>query len=133
MRITKVAETTKNFVSKEQLMEPKLSSDTHDHWRLIGTSKRQSLMTASLLSNHFQFSLRWQQMWRMIDSFFILLLLSFIYLSDASQNCTSNSFRCPDAAGNCIPATWVCDGDPDCQGGTDEKGPKINLTAVKTF
>jgi len=57
----------------------------------------------------------------MIDCFFILLLLlSFFFLSDASQNCTSNSFRCPDN-GNCIPATWVCDGDPDCQGGTDEK------------
>ena len=27
-------------------------------------------------------------------------------------------FRCPDH--RCLPATWYCDGDKDCEGGEDE-------------
>jgi hypothetical protein len=26
------------------------------------------------------------------------------------------------ASGKCIPLTWLCDGDPDCEGGADELG-----------
>ena len=35
-------------------------------------------------------------------------------------------FRCPDH--RCIPATWYCDGDPDCDGGEDE--PADQCTAA---
>lgn len=53
----------------------------------------------------------------------MLLLL----LTEASRNCTSSSFRCPNN-GNCIPQVWVCDGDPDCDGGADERDCSALLT-----
>ena len=34
------------------------------------------------------------------------------------MTCPPNSFRCPDH--RCLPATWYCDGDKDCEGGEDE-------------
>ena len=33
--------------------------------------------------------------------------------------CQANSFRCED--GQCIPNTWHCDTQQDCEGGEDEK------------
>lgn len=58
------------------------------------------------------------------SAFFIFYFLRDHVLShsllDGSRNCTNSSFRCPDN-GNCIPQQWVCDGDPDCDGGADEK------------
>lgn len=36
--------------------------------------------------------------------------------------CTSTSFYCSKAgSGPCIPQVWVCDGDPDCEDGADER------------
>ena len=38
------------------------------------------------------------------------------------HNCTATSFHCDN--GNCIPQKWVCDGDADCDGGSDERDCK---------
>ena len=34
-------------------------------------------------------------------------------------SCSALQFACSN---KCIPLTWQCDGDMDCQGGEDEKG-----------
>jgi hypothetical protein len=34
--------------------------------------------------------------------------------------CINEQMRC--ASGKCIPLTWLCDGDPDCEDGADELG-----------
>lgn len=36
----------------------------------------------------------------------------------AEANCTDNQFRCKN--GRCIPKRWKCDGEPDCNDGSDE-------------
>lgn len=55
-----------------------------------------------------------------LNGFFFFFLGFLAHGLDGSRNCTTSSFRCPDN-GNCIPQQWVCDGDPDCDGGADEK------------
>jgi hypothetical protein len=42
-----------------------------------------------------------------------------------TTGCTSSQFRCP-ANGNCIPLSWLCDGDNDCGTYEDE----VNATCV---
>lgn len=60
---------------------------------------------------------------------FMLMLFSFVFCShlEVSRNCTTSSFRCPNN-GNCIPQVWVCDGDPDCDGGADERDCSVLLS-----
>lgn len=60
---------------------------------------------------------------------FLLMVLPFYCFDviEASRNCTASSFRCPNN-GNCIPQVWVCDGDPDCDGGADERDCSVLLT-----
>lgn len=35
--------------------------------------------------------------------------------------CNTDEFTCRKAKGECIPLTWMCDGNPDCTDGSDEK------------
>ena len=37
-----------------------------------------------------------------------------------STTCTTNSFDCLVKIPKCIPPLWVCDGDTDCNDGSDE-------------
>lgn len=34
--------------------------------------------------------------------------------------CTPEEFTCKSSDGECIPMSWVCDGNPDCSNGSDE-------------
>lgn len=35
--------------------------------------------------------------------------------------CNTDEFTCRKTKGECIPLTWMCDGNPDCSDGSDEK------------
>lgn len=66
--------------------------------------------------------------------FFLLLLLlvslisyfcfalSLISCSPKTEKhvCTPEEFTCKSSEGECIPMSWVCDGNPDCSNGSDE-------------
>ena len=41
------------------------------------------------------------------------------FCTDASNPCAAGRFRCDD--GSCVPSNWVCDGQPDCPLGEDER------------
>lgn len=34
--------------------------------------------------------------------------------------CTPEEFTCKSSDGECVPMSWVCDGNPDCSNGSDE-------------
>lgn len=38
--------------------------------------------------------------------------------------CSIRQFRCADS--KCIPLTWICDGETDCDDGSDENVEKCN-------
>ena len=42
-----------------------------------------------------------------------------LYITE-SQSCTEDQFQC-NKTGRCIDQKWVCDGEPDCEDGADEK------------
>jgi len=48
--------------------------------------------------------------------------LSFVfkYYNTVATGCKANQFECSN--GLCIPKSWTCDGEPDCQDGADELG-----------
>ena len=42
------------------------------------------------------------------------------YLLTAERTCPPDNFMC-ETDGRCLPSLWKCDGDRDCQDGSDEK------------
>ncbi|KAL4715818.1 hypothetical protein ACJJTC_006397 [Scirpophaga incertulas] len=46
-------------------------------------------------------------------------------ITGIGYNCSADSFACDiDSSHRCIPNSWVCDGESDCQNGEDEKEEK---------
>ncbi len=46
--------------------------------------------------------------------------ITVTYCAGTPDACSTDQMRC--AAGKCIPLTWLCDGDPDCEDGAEELG-----------
>lgn len=42
-------------------------------------------------------------------------------------DCKEQYFYCPGFLFNCAPATWLCDGEPDCDNGIDEANCQTSL------
>lgn len=40
----------------------------------------------------------------------------------AKQVCPAEKLSCGPASHNCVPASWRCDGEKDCESGADEAG-----------
>ena len=40
--------------------------------------------------------------------------------SVSADDCSGDEFHCRDDGGTCIPERWRCDGDKDCEDGSDE-------------
>ena len=71
-----------------------------------------------------------------MNSFKILILFCsrylFVFLFTCTLNCLllsvfsacvdKTQFQCTDKTRLCIPRTWMCDGDLDCDDGSDENG-----------
>lgn len=51
-------------------------------------------------------------------------------LPSVFRTCEASSFQCLN--GHCIPQRWACDGDADCQDGSDED-PTICGTCLQTI
>lgn len=58
-------------------------------------------------------------------------LLSFISLTDKRKlKCPVNFFACP--SGRCIPMSWTCDKENDCENGADETHCGQSLTKLSS-
>ncbi|KAK6174278.1 hypothetical protein SNE40_017588 [Patella caerulea] len=56
----------------------------------------------------------------------ILLLGMFVYFGGVenmalSSECEADEFNCGTTPAECMPLSWRCDGDEDCDNGDDEK------------
>ncbi|XP_022170375.1 very low-density lipoprotein receptor-like [Myzus persicae] len=47
--------------------------------------------------------------------------MSYSVVISEKRVCNTDEFTCRKAKGECIPLTWMCDGNPDCSDGSDEK------------
>lgn len=62
-----------------------------------------------------------------VNFFLIFCLVSFILVSSRlasswlETNCVGTMFRCK-SDNKCVPEAWKCDGDDDCDDGSDEAG-----------
>ncbi|ODM91869.1 Low-density lipoprotein receptor-related protein 1 [Orchesella cincta] len=54
-----------------------------------------------------------------MKAFLVILGLCAVLGFSYSQECAGNEFLCEDGK-FCIPNSWVCDGDPDCDDESDE-------------
>lgn len=43
-------------------------------------------------------------------------------VSTASEECPAEKLSCGPSSHKCVPASWRCDGEKDCEGGADEAG-----------
>jgi hypothetical protein len=44
------------------------------------------------------------------------------------KKCTTEEFTCRSRPGECIPLSWMCDDNPDCTDGSDEKACSKTVT-----
>lgn len=51
---------------------------------------------------------------------------------DENRECTQQQFRC-EGSNSCIPKPWVCDGDRDCEDGSDEKNCPITQNCLENL
>lgn len=47
--------------------------------------------------------------------------------------CTPEEFTCKSSEGECIPMSWVCDGNSDCSNGSDETTCSECFSFVRSF
>lgn len=64
--------------------------------------------------------------WTLLLSYFVYISWASSELSEEPVGCSLRQFRCTNS--KCIPLTWTCDGEKDCEDGSDEN-PK---TCIKT-
>lgn len=43
-------------------------------------------------------------------------------VSAAREECPDEKLSCGPSSHKCVPASWRCDGEKDCEGGADEAG-----------
>lgn len=43
-------------------------------------------------------------------------------VSAAREECPAEKLSCGPTSHKCVPASWRCDGEKDCEGGADEAG-----------
>lgn len=47
--------------------------------------------------------------------------------------CDPEEFTCRGSPGECVPLTWMCDDNPDCKDGSDEKACSKIFLATNTY
>lgn len=55
-----------------------------------------------------------------------------VSITDQPLECTEHQFRC-ERSSRCVPKSWLCDGDSDCEDGSDEKNCVIKPCADNFF
>lgn len=50
------------------------------------------------------------------------LSCAWMSVSTVSEECPAEKLSCGPTSHKCVPASWRCDGEKDCEGGADEAG-----------
>lgn len=61
-------------------------------------------------------------MWYNIFLAWVTLTVFRLFVFIAKQVCLAEKISCGDSSNKCIPASWKCDGEKDCESGIDEAG-----------
>lgn len=64
-----------------------------------------------------------------------MMLMLILLHANPGEVCASHQFEC--ATGQCIPFSWLCDGEPDCPDGSDENehctGKSVDAAVVVVY